>query len=127
MSLQDKYRTVLELGEQLGVTDGYVEESENLLRIGGVTNTQYEKNLIWDEIKKIGGELPGDIQADIKVRQTDYFHKHTVVSGDTLGKISKKYYGKAGKYMDIFNANTDILKDPNKIFPNQVLTIPFPS
>ena len=126
MSLQDKYRSVLDLGEKLGIQNGSVEEYEGLLKVGGVANTQYEKNLIWDEIKKVGGELPGDIEADIQVNITDYFHKHTVASGDTLGKISKKYYGKAGKYMTIFNANTDILKDPNMIYPDQELTIPFP-
>ncbi len=125
MSLQDKYRSVLNLGEKLNIQNGSVEEYEGLLKVGGVANTQYEKNLIWDEIKKVGGELPADIEADIQVNVTEYFHKHTVKSGDTLGKISKKYYGKAGQYMAIFNANTDILKDPNMIHPGQELTIPF--
>lgn len=125
MSLQDKYRSVLELGKKLNIQNGSVEEYEGLLKVGGIANTQYEKNLLWDEIKKVGGELPADIEADIKVNITDYFHKHTVVSGDTLGKISKKYYGKSGEYMAIFNANTDILKDPNMIHPGQELTIPF--
>lgn len=36
-------------------------------------------------------------------------------SGDTLSSIAKEYYGDAGKYMDIFNANTDSFLDPNKI------------
>lgn len=49
---------------------------------------------------------------------------HTVVSGDTLSAISKKYYGDANKYMLIFNANKDKLKDPNKIQVGQVLVIP---
>ncbi len=91
-----------------------------------MAGTQYEKNLIWDEIKKVGGNSPSDLMADIKVENSDYFHKHTVARGDTLGKISKTYYGKAGKYMTIFNANTNILKDPNMIHPDQELVIPFP-
>ena len=49
---------------------------------------------------------------------------HTVVSGDTLGAIAKKYYGNAGKYPVIFEANKPMLKDPNKIYPGQVLRIP---
>jgi nucleoid-associated protein YgaU len=49
---------------------------------------------------------------------------HTVVSGDTLGSIAKKYYGDALKYALIFNANKPMLKDPNKIYPGQVLRIP---
>lgn len=49
---------------------------------------------------------------------------HTVVSGDTLGKISKNYYGNAMKYPVIFEANKPMLKDPDKIYPGQVLRIP---
>jgi len=49
---------------------------------------------------------------------------HTVVSGDTLGKIAKKYYGNAMKYPVIFDANKPMLKDPDLIYPGQVLRIP---
>jgi nucleoid-associated protein YgaU len=47
-----------------------------------------------------------------------------VKSGDSLSKIAKQEYGDAGKWQLIFEANTDILKDPNKIFPGQKLKIP---
>ena len=49
---------------------------------------------------------------------------HTVVSGDTLSKISKASYGDANKYMVIFEANKPMLSDPSKIYPGQVLRIP---
>jgi nucleoid-associated protein YgaU len=49
---------------------------------------------------------------------------HTVVKGDTLSKIAKKYYGKASRYPKIFDANRDQLDDPDKIKPGQVLKIP---
>ena len=49
---------------------------------------------------------------------------HTVVSGDTLGKIAKKYYGNAMKYPVIFDANKPMLKSPDLIYPGQVLRIP---
>jgi nucleoid-associated protein YgaU len=49
---------------------------------------------------------------------------YTVVSGDTLSKISKTNYGEANKYMVIFEANKPMLSDPNKIYPGQVLRIP---
>ncbi len=127
MSVKAKYQPVLDLGEQFGVKDGYVEEVDGKLKIGGTTQTQYQKDLMWDKIKEIGGEQPSDLQADIKVENTDYYHMHTVKSGDSLSKISKHYYGDAGKYMHIFNANTDQLKDPNLIHPNQELKIPFPA
>ena len=49
---------------------------------------------------------------------------YTVVSGDTLSKISKQHYGNANDYMKIFEANRDKLSDPNKIQVGQELVIP---
>lgn len=49
---------------------------------------------------------------------------HMVAAGDTLGHIAQKYYGKAGQYMKIFEANRDILDDPNLIKVGQKLKIP---
>jgi nucleoid-associated protein YgaU len=49
---------------------------------------------------------------------------YTVVSGDTLGKIAKTYYGNAMKYPEIFEANKPMLSHPDKIYPGQVLRIP---
>jgi nucleoid-associated protein YgaU len=47
-----------------------------------------------------------------------------VVSGDSLSKIAKNIYGDANKWRKIYEANTDIIKDPDKIRPGQVLKIP---
>ena len=49
---------------------------------------------------------------------------YTVVAGDNLSKISKANYGDPNKYMKIFDANTPMLKHPDKIYPGQVLRIP---
>jgi nucleoid-associated protein YgaU len=49
---------------------------------------------------------------------------HTVVSGDTLSKIAKKFYGDAMKYPVIFEANKPMLSHPDKIYPGQMLRIP---
>lgn len=49
---------------------------------------------------------------------------YEVKSGDSLSKIAKHEYGDANKWRLIFEANQDILKDPNKIFPGQKLKIP---
>ncbi|WP_194776094.1 peptidoglycan-binding protein LysM [Pararhodonellum marinum] len=49
---------------------------------------------------------------------------YTVESGDTLGKIAKKYYGDAMKYPVIFEANKPMLADPDKIYVGQTLRIP---
>lgn len=49
---------------------------------------------------------------------------YTVEKGDTLSGIAKKMYGNANKYPQIFEANKPMLKDPDKIYPGQVLRIP---
>jgi len=49
---------------------------------------------------------------------------YTVQAGDTLWAIAEKMYGSGGKYMKIFEANTALLENPDKIFPGQELVIP---
>ena len=49
---------------------------------------------------------------------------YTVQKGDTLSGIAKEMYGEASKYPLIFEANQPMLKDPDRIYPGQVLRIP---
>ena len=49
---------------------------------------------------------------------------YTVVSGDSLSKISKKILGNAGRWKEIWEANKDQIKNPDLIHPGQVLKIP---
>jgi len=49
---------------------------------------------------------------------------YTVKSGDSLWKIAQKSLGKGGRYPEIFNLNKDKIKNPNLIYPGQVLTLP---
>jgi len=49
---------------------------------------------------------------------------YEVKSGDSLSKIAKREYGDANAWNRIFEANKDILKDPDKIYPGQKLKIP---
>lgn len=103
-----KYQAVLDLGEQLNIQDGDVREENGVLKVKGTAATQYEKNLLWDAIKVAGGDNPSDIMANITVADESVYARHTVASGETLGKIAKHYYGDAMKYKEIFAANTDI-------------------
>ncbi|NRD20296.1 LysM peptidoglycan-binding domain-containing protein [Winogradskyella eckloniae] len=119
-----KYQGVLDLGEKLNIQNGDVSEKDGVLQVTGTAATQYEKNLIWDKIKEAGGENPADIVADIKVADESVYARHTVASGETLGKIAKHYYGDAMKYKEIFAANSDLLKNPDVIHPDQELIIP---
>lgn len=72
----------------------------------GLYDDQYEKNLKTGEI----------VESDVII--------YVVAAGDYLAKIAKEQLGDAKKYMDIFNANKDVIKDPNKIWVGQELVIP---
>jgi len=49
---------------------------------------------------------------------------YTVIRGDTLSIIAKKYYGNANLWPKIYNANRDKIKNANLIYPGQNLRIP---
>jgi nucleoid-associated protein YgaU len=51
--------------------------------------------------------------------------EYTVVKGDSLWKIAGKLYGNPFKWPNIYRANKDKIKNPHKIYPNQVLVIPW--
>lgn len=65
-----------------------------------------------------GVENPGDPQT------TGTAEYYTIKSGDTLSAIAKHYYGDASKYPKIFEANREVIKNPDKIFVGQVIRIP---
>ena len=52
------------------------------------------------------------------------YETYEVKSGDSLSKIAKRIYGNAKAWPKIFDANKDVIKDANKIFPGQKLKIP---
>ena len=49
---------------------------------------------------------------------------YTIQSGDTLSKIAKEHYGDANAYNKIFEANREVIGDPDKIYPGQQIRIP---
>jgi nucleoid-associated protein YgaU len=49
---------------------------------------------------------------------------YEIKSGDTLSALAKQFYGDASQYPKIFAANREVIKDPNKIFVGQKITIP---
>ncbi len=52
---------------------------------------------------------------------------YTIKSGDSLSKIAKEYYGNAMEYPKIFEANREVIEDPDKIYPGQKIRIPLES
>ena len=65
---------------------------------------------------------PAPIPLDIPVSTAG--KRCTVVAGDSLSRIAKREYGDANEWHRIFEANRDIIKDPDLIHPGQSLAIP---
>ena len=68
-----------------------------------------------------------EVESHLEIEEDDKTPEATmyeVKSGDTLSKIAKAHYGDAAKYPVIFEANRPMLKDPDEIYPGQVLRIP---
>ena len=138
MSLRDTYAYAIQTAK--GKFQGAAEEREGKLHFKGTVSTEAEKNEIWNAIKTIPTwqkDIVGDIQvtggpaagatstagkagAAAAVATKTY----TVKSGDTLSQIAKDHLGNAGAYMKIFELNKDVLTDPDKIKPGQVLRLP---
>ena len=65
--------------------------------------------------------------SDTEAPSAGSFVKYTVQKGDTLQKISQKTFGTTKKWTKIYDANKDVLKGPNQIYPGQVIKIPVDS
>lgn len=90
----------------------------------GEVASQEEKEKIILAAGNIAGVASVDDQITVTGPITQAARFVEVEKGDTLSAISKRVYGDANKYNKIFEANKPMLKDPNKIYPGQVLRIP---
>jgi nucleoid-associated protein YgaU len=71
--------------------------------------------------KVVADGLNAPAPAPAEVSKDEFYE---IKSGDTLGAIAKQFYGKSSQYMRIFEANREIIEDPNKIYPGQKIRIP---
>ena len=136
MDLRTKYNHAIQTAKSLRM-DGAAEEKDGKLYFHGVVKSEDEKNQIWNALKTVP-DWQTDIIADIKVAPrvvaaaagagvgggVGATSTYTVRAGDTLSGIAKQTLGDASKYQRIVEANRDILSDPDKIKPGQVLKIP---
>ena len=70
------------------------------------------------------GADPNENKSDSGADAFDATQWHEVTKGETLWKIAEQYYGDGSLYSKIFEANRDVLKDPNRINIGQKLRIP---
>jgi LysM repeat protein len=135
--MKQKYAAVLTTIEQQQIRLSHIHIQDNKLFIQGVAPSEQAKNKVWDQIKQVSPNWAQELTADISVDPNakpaqaqgasvsgGQQHTYTVKPGDSLSKISKELYGNASEYMKIFEANRDVLSDPNKISPGQTLKIP---
>lgn len=121
MSLQDKYREVTNLAENLGIANLQVREQDNVLYIDGIANSAADKDKLWDAYNKIDTEYrSADVVMNIEVIEK-VSREYTVENGDSLSKIGKAY---GVSWQDIYEANKDIIKNPDLIEVGWKLKIP---
>lgn len=121
MSLLDKYKELTDLATNLGIANLQVREQDNVLYIDGTAKSAEDKDKVWDAYGKIDPEFrSADAVINIGVAEgttTEY----TVVSGDSLSKIGKAH---GVSWEAIFEANRDIVKNPDLIQVGWKLKIP---
>lgn len=111
----------------LDIDDLQVQVEDDKAILKGTAGSQADKEKLIVAVGNIEGIASVEDQITIKEEVSTPEPEaqfHTVKSGDSLSKISKEFYGDAMKYNIIFEANKPMLKDPNLIYPGQVLRIP---
>ncbi|MGI9271382.1 MAG: peptidoglycan-binding protein LysM [Woeseiaceae bacterium] len=123
----DNIKQHIEIG-MTGVSNLTVEFDDGVATICGDCDNQAVKDqaiLVAGNIKGVEKVIADDLNAPEPAPEEvtkDEFYE--IKSGDTLGAISKQFYGKSSQYMRIFEANREIISDPNKIYPGQKIRIP---
>jgi len=121
MSVQEKYQTLIDLANQLGISSLNVTEGDGFLKIEGTAASSDHKQQLWNEYNRIDPEYrSGDLVLNIDAPEATA-NTYTVQSGDSLSRIGSKY---GVSWQKIYEANRDKLDDPDKIFPGQELNIP---
>ena len=121
-----KHRRALEklLAEfSLQVENLKIDVNGDVATVHGLVDDQAEREKVVLALGNVIGIARVDDRLETK-KSSAASQMYTVVAGDSLSKIAKHFYGDAGKYPTIFEANKPMLKDPDKIYPGQVLRIP---
>ena len=135
--LKAKYQNVLNTIQQMNGSMKNINMEGDKLFIRAEVGTDQQKNQVWDAIKQVDPSY-SDLHADIIVNSAltpktaaagagggaTQERTYTVQEGDSLSKIAQKFYGDAGAYDKIFQANRDKLSDPNKVRAGAQLVIP---
>lgn len=120
--LTDKYQSLIDMANQLGVSGLDVTEENGVLKVSGTAGSAEAKQQLWDEYARLDPDYrSGDLVLDISAPEGESGTTYTVQSGDTLSKIGGNY---GVPWQSIYEANRDILDNPDVIHPGQELKIP---
>lgn len=111
-------------GDNPGIIDLGVAFAEGKVSLSGKAESAeaMEKTvLIAGNVKGVSDVDASGIEAPAPAADVVYY---TIESGDTLSKIAKEFLGNAMDYPKIFEANREVIKDPNLIYPGQKIRIP---
>ena len=115
-------KEVSDLGLDSKGMDIHVDD-EGKVTISGNAVSQEMKEKIILAVGNVNGvgEVHDEAGSDDDGAASQFYE---IVSGDTLWGVSKKFYGKGSRYMEIYEANRPMLKHPDKIYVGQMLRIP---
>ena len=119
----DKIKAAIEQ-DNPGVSDLNVDYSDGKVSLSGSAESAeaMEKAvLIAGNTQGVSDVDVGSLDAPQPEANIEYY---TIQSGDTLSKIAKQYLGDAMAYTKIFEANREVIKDPDLIYPGQKIRIP---
>ncbi len=125
MSLSDKYGEVYTLAGVLGCYDLNAFEEDEVLTFTGTCPDRYTLDQLWDKVREIdSSDGENEMSLNFGFDNDDIYGEYEVKRGDTLSGIAKKLSQGKLSYQKIFQANQDILDDPDEIKPGQKLKIP---
>ena len=108
---------------KLPVKDLSISLNEDVVTVYGQAENQWAKELVILTLGNNADIAKVDDRMSVVTPEPEAIF-YEVKSGDSLSKIAKAHYGDAKKFNVIFEANTPMLKDPDKIYPGQMLRIP---
>lgn len=77
--------------------------------------------LLAGNVKGVGEVKADELAAPPQTARVEFY---VIQKGDTLSAIAKRFYGDANAYPRIFQANREVIKDADLIFPGQKIRIP---
>jgi len=119
-NLVEKDTTIAELSESIKGYENLVKEiQEQMAKEGKEKEAEYADRLA--SLKEGKDIIEAKLAEAIKKSIPDYYE---VKKGDSLWNIAEKFYNAGEKWIRIFEANTDIINNPDMIYPYQRFTIP---